>query len=213
MRRPGSIMRVDVGAFAHRFCQPADRRDRQRDAGTGSGQFPRVGFVAAGGTYRQRQNIDAVKVHGLEASADGPRAVALQAGASCTHARMRHGRRGRLARRPASGADAKFRRDADRGCDQDGKGAQFVLRRVGAQFEDDLNTRYIKGCNYARRLRVLATDARLQMVARAETSTNLVMAGLEGDGSVERATPRTLWRPDSGFAMIASVREAGNGVS
>jgi outer membrane receptor protein involved in Fe transport len=35
---------------------------------------------------------------------------------------------------------------------------------------------------------------RLQLVARAENVTNaLVMAGIGGDGSVERATPRTLW--------------------
>jgi hypothetical protein len=35
---------------------------------------------------------------------------------------------------------------------------------------------------------------RVQLVARAENLTNaLVMAGINGDGSVERATPRTLW--------------------
>jgi hypothetical protein len=33
-----------------------------------------------------------------------------------------------------------------------------------------------------------------QLVARGENLTNkLVMAGIGGDGSVERATPRTLW--------------------
>jgi vitamin B12 transporter len=35
---------------------------------------------------------------------------------------------------------------------------------------------------------------RVQIVARAENVTDaLVMAGIGGDGSVERATPRTLW--------------------
>ncbi|MES2137970.1 MAG: TonB-dependent receptor [Pseudomonadota bacterium] len=35
---------------------------------------------------------------------------------------------------------------------------------------------------------------RLQIVARGENLTNkLVMAGIGGDGSIERATPRTLW--------------------
>jgi hypothetical protein len=34
----------------------------------------------------------------------------------------------------------------------------------------------------------------LQLVARGENLTNaLVMAGINGDDSVERATPRTLW--------------------
>jgi outer membrane receptor protein involved in Fe transport len=35
---------------------------------------------------------------------------------------------------------------------------------------------------------------RLQLIARGENLTNtLVMAGVNGDDSVERATPRTLW--------------------
>jgi outer membrane receptor protein involved in Fe transport len=35
---------------------------------------------------------------------------------------------------------------------------------------------------------------RLQVVARGENITNaLVMAGINGDNSIERATPRTLW--------------------
>ena len=34
----------------------------------------------------------------------------------------------------------------------------------------------------------------VQLVARAENLTNkLVMAAVNGDGSIERATPRTLW--------------------
>ena len=37
--------------------------------GQGPGVFPGVGFVAAGGTYRQRENVNAVKVRGIEASA------------------------------------------------------------------------------------------------------------------------------------------------
>ena len=54
-------------------------------------------------------------------------------------------RRGSLSRRSSAGADAEIRSDAGGGWEQDGKGAQLVLRRVGAQFEDDLNTRTLKG--------------------------------------------------------------------
>ncbi|HEY7006326.1 MAG TPA: TonB-dependent receptor, partial [Sphingomicrobium sp.] len=69
--------------------------NRLRDAianvtlGHGPGVFPGVGFVPAGGTYLQRQNVDAVQVRGIEASAEWSRGPwSARAGASLTHARM-----------------------------------------------------------------------------------------------------------------------------
>ncbi|HMI41418.1 MAG TPA: TonB-dependent receptor [Sphingomicrobium sp.] len=163
--------------------------------GQGPGVFPGVGFVAAGGSYRQRQNVDAVKVRGIEASAEwtsGPWAV--RAGTSLTHARMQ-----------ASGAAAfldglrpaqtpKFASTLAASWEQDGKGAQLVLRRVGAQFEDDLNSRTLKAATTLDAYASWPLTRRLQLVARGENVTNkLVMATINGDGSIERATPRTLW--------------------
>jgi outer membrane receptor protein involved in Fe transport len=75
-----------------------------------------------------------------------------------------------------------------------GKGAELVLRRVGAQFEDDLNTRVLKGTTTLDAFASWPLSRRWQLVARAENLTNaLVMAGIGGDGSIERATPRTFW--------------------
>jgi len=69
-----------------------------------------------------------------------------------------------------------------------------VLRRVGAQFEDDLNARKLKAATTLDAFASWPLRKRLQLVARAENVTNaLIMAGIGGDGSVERATPRTLW--------------------
>ncbi len=163
--------------------------------GQGPGVFPGVGFVAAGGAYRQRENVGAVKVHGIEASASWARGPWLgQAGMSWTHARME-----------ASGAAAfldglrpaqtpNFAATLSFGYDQDGKGAQIVLRRVSAQFEDDLNTRTLKAATTVDAFASWPIAQRLQIIARGENITNkLVMAGINGDGSVERATPRTLW--------------------
>ena len=72
-----------------------ESRRRLKDAianvtlGQGPRVFPGVGFVPAGGTYRQRENVDAVKVRGIEASAAWSRRPWLvQAGVSWTHARM-----------------------------------------------------------------------------------------------------------------------------
>jgi outer membrane receptor protein involved in Fe transport len=163
--------------------------------GQGPGVFPGVGFVPAGGTYRQRQNVDAVKVRGIEASAEWTRGPwSVRAGASLTHARMH-----------ASGAAAflnglrpaqtpKFAGTLAASWERDGKGAQLVLRHVGAQFEDDLNSRSLKSATTVDAYASWPLTSRLQLVARGENLTNkLVMAAFNGDGSIERATPRTLW--------------------
>jgi outer membrane receptor protein involved in Fe transport len=80
------------------------------------------------------------------------------------------------------------------GWQQDAKGAQLVVRRIGAQFDDDLNTDVLKAATTLDAYAAWPLTRRLQLVARGENLTNaLVMAGINGDNSVERATPRTLW--------------------
>jgi outer membrane receptor protein involved in Fe transport len=163
--------------------------------GHGPGTFPGVGFVAAGGAYSQRQNVDAVKVRGIEASAQwtsGP--WSLSAGASLTHARMQaNGTAAFLdGLRPAE--TPKFGGTLSASWQSDGKGAALVLRRVGAQFDDDLNSDVLKGVTTLDAYASWPLSRRLQLVARGENLTGaLVLAGIGGDGSVERATPRTLW--------------------
>jgi len=163
--------------------------------GQGPGVFPGVGFVAAGGTYRQRQNVDAVNVRGIEASAEWARGPWLASiGASWTRARMEASTAAafldglRPAQTPNFVATVAF------GYDRDGKGGEIVLRRVGAQYEDDLNTRLLKPATTVDAFASWPLTRRLQIVGRAENLFNaLVIAGINGDNSVERATPRTLW--------------------
>lgn len=161
----------------------------------GPGIFPGVGFVAAGGAYRKRQNVAGVKVRGIEASArwaNGPWAV--RAGASLTHARMQATGAAALldGLRPAQ--TPNFAASIAASWAQDGKGAELVLRRVGSQYEDDLNSRLLRPATTLDASASWPLGRRLQLIARAENLTNaLVMAGIGGDGSVERATPRTLW--------------------
>nr|NUR38057.1 TonB-dependent receptor [Sphingomonas sp.] len=163
--------------------------------GQGPGTFPQVGFVAASGTFRQRQNVDAVKVRGIEAAAEwtsGP--WALRAGASLTRARMEtSGAAASLdGLRPAQ--TSAFDGTLSASWQHGGKSAQLVLRRIGAQYEDDLNTRVLKGATTLDAFASWPLTRRLQLIARGENLTDaLVMAGIGGDGSVERATPRTLW--------------------
>ena len=163
--------------------------------GTGPGVFPGVGFVGAGGTFFVRENVDAVKVRGIETSADwtdGP--WSISAGASITHARMSSsGAAGFLdGLRPAQ--TPTFAGTLAAACQQGGRAVQLVLRRVGAQFDDDLNTDVLRGATTFDAYAAWPLTRRLQVTARAENLTNaLVMAGINGDNSVERATPRTLW--------------------
>ena len=163
--------------------------------GEGPGTFPEVGFVAAGGVFRQRQNVDAVKVRGLEASVEwtnGPWAV--RAGASLSHARMEaNGAAAALdGLRPAQ--TPQIAGTLSGSWERDGKSAELVLRRVGAQFEDDLNSRLLDAATTLDASAAWPLSRRLQVTARVENLTDAeVMAAFNGDGSIERATPRTLW--------------------
>ena len=163
--------------------------------GHGPGVFPGVGFVAAGGAYSQRQNVDAVKVRGVEASAEWTRGPwTLAAGASLTHARMEGSGAASFLNGLRPAQTPRFAGTLSASWQSDGKGAAIVLRRVGAQFDDDRNSDVLKRATTIDAYGSWPLSRRLQLVARGENLTNaLVMAGIGGDGSVERATPRTLW--------------------
>jgi outer membrane receptor protein involved in Fe transport len=163
--------------------------------GQGPGTFPQVGFVAAGGSFRQRQNVDAVNVRGVEASAGWTRGPwSVRAGASLTHARVEATGAAAFLNGLRPAQTPKFAATLSASWEQDGKGAELVLRRVGAQYEDDLNTRVLNTATTIDAFASWPLSRRLQVVARGENITNaLVMAGIGGDGSIERATPRTLW--------------------
>ncbi len=163
--------------------------------GQGPATFPGVGFVAAGGEFRQRQNLDSIRVGGFEASAAFARGPWLvSAGMSLTRARVHATGVAapldglRPAQTPSVAATLAV------SWQDGGRGAQLVLRRVGAQYEDDLNARRLKSATTIDAFGSWPLTQRLQIVARGENLLNaLVVAGIGGDGAIERATPRTLW--------------------
>lgn len=163
--------------------------------GGGPASFPGVGFVPAGGTFSQRQNVDAVRVQGVEASAEwrsGPWTV--RADVSANHALMEaDGAASFLdGLRPAQ--TPKIAATLGLSWQKDRKGAELLLRRVGNQYDNDLNTDVLKGATTVDASGEWPLTRRLQLVVRGENLTDtLVMAGINGDGSIERATPRTLW--------------------
>jgi len=161
--------------------------------GRGPGIFPGIGFVA--GDFSQRQNLDAVKVRGIEASGEVSRGPwTVRAGASFTHARVEAA--GAAANldglRPAQTPDLVL--TGELGWHDGGRSASLLIRRVGAQYEDDLNKQRIRPATTIDAFVAWPLTRRLQLVARGENLLDeTVIAGLDSDGTVERATPRTLW--------------------
>lgn len=189
--RPLANLRFGVTAFYNRL----DNAIGNVTVGAGPGVFPQVGFVGAGGRYRQRQNLDAVVAKGLEAEAHvGIADWRLDASYAYTHARVRgSGRAAALdGLRPAQTPTHQL--SATLGWTPAwGLRAALTGRYVSGQAEDDLGTR---------RLGSAATlDAVLEMPIvrgvfvnlRAENLTDtLIESGISSAGIVDRGTPRTL---------------------
>jgi vitamin B12 transporter len=163
--------------------------------GSGPGVFPGVGFVGAGGQYRQRRNLDRVQVQGVEASAGYRRgAWSIDAGYSFANARVESSG-------PASQLDGLRPAQTPRhmlastlGWERDGRSLSITMRRVGAQFEDDLNQVRLPPATTFDAFAAWPVTRRMQIILRGENLTDRrVVAGISGDGATERATPRTLW--------------------
>lgn len=163
--------------------------------GTGPGNFPGVGFVAAGGAYRQRQNLDAINSKGLELELDyrngpftlGARYAYVDATVdSSGTAVLLDGLRPAQVPRHFGSVGLAYDAAALR--------AELDVRYVGGQFEDDINSRNLDdaltmdaGISYR-----LFDSLRLEL--RGENLFDRrVEAAVGSDGVVERATPRTIW--------------------
>jgi outer membrane receptor protein involved in Fe transport len=164
-------------------------------AGRGPGTFPGVGFVAAGGTYRIRQNLDAIRSSGVELDArwdHGP----WFAQASWSHVDPRVRATGAAAAlddlRPAQ--TPRDLVSTALGWHRDAAALSATLRHGAAQFEDDQNTRRLAPATTLDGYAALPLTRRLAIEARAENIFDArVEAGISGANIVERATPRTLW--------------------
>lgn len=167
--------------------------------GKGPGVFPQVGFVAAGGAFRQRLNLDGVTVYGVEADASVT-VGAWNAQASAAWADPRVAASGfaagldglRPAAAPlisASGTLAWTGVLLNRAL-----GGGVTLRYFGAQFDDDQNMRRIPSATTVDASARLALGHGLSVEMRAENLADVtVVSGVAADGLVDRAQPRTLW--------------------
>jgi vitamin B12 transporter len=164
--------------------------------GAGPGVFPGVGFVAAGGTYRQRQNLDAIISKGVEldASYDLTDALRFRLGYAYVDAEVR----GSGVAAPLNGLrPAQVPRhfgNASLAYDDGRFNAEATLRYIGRQFEDDANSRVLDDALTADMSLGYALDDRLTLELRGENLFNArVEAAVSGAGIIERANPRTIW--------------------
>ena len=159
----------------------------------GPGVFPGVGFVS--GWYLERENVTAIQVKGVETSAEaswGPWSFRL--GTSYTDARvLASGAATRLnGLRPAQ--TPRLVMTGAIGWDSGRRSIELQIRHVGAQFEDDLNQQRIQPATVLDGFVAWPLSRKVQLIARGENLLNeTIVASLNEDGSVERATPRTLW--------------------
>lgn len=204
--KPESVRGVDAG-FDYRplpgFRLSATAfHNRLEDAianvtlGSGPGNYPGVGFVGAGGLYRQRQNLDAIRSRGIELEA-AARHGAWQISGSWTliDARVRADGAAaalnglRPAQTPRSQASATLAwREPQRAA------ASITVRHLSGQYEDDQNMRRLAAATTFDAAIALPLARGFTVEARAENLTDaLVEAGISGADILERATPRTLW--------------------
>jgi vitamin B12 transporter len=159
--------------------------------GGGPGLFPGVGFVAAGGAYRQRLNIDAIQSRGVELDGHITRGNwRLSASYAYTDARVRasgvaatlNGLRPAQVAQHSASATAAW------------KGLSASARYIGDQFEDDQNLRQLRGVVTFDAVAKVPLNSRFSVILRGENLTDAqVDAAISATNVVERATPRTLW--------------------
>ena len=164
-------------------------------AGRGPGTFPGVGFVAAGGTYRVRRNLDAIRSHGLEIDARWEAGPVFAQG-SWSHVDPRVEASGAAAAldglRPAQTPRDLI--SATLGWRKGGMVVSGTLRHTARQFDDDQNSRSLAPATTADAYLALPITTAIAIEARAENLFDeRVEAGVAGNAIVERATPRTLW--------------------
>ncbi len=187
----GGNISGDVGAKVTFFSNRLTSAIANVTLGAGAGTFPGVGFVAAGGAYRQRQNIDAVRSKGVEFDLNWRKGDwRVQASYAYTDARVgasglaRSLDRLRPAQVPSHMASATLA----------WRWLSGTLRYVSTQYEDDQNVRGLRDALTFDAVASVPVGDHFTLTLRGENLTNAqVDAAISATGIIERASPRTIW--------------------
>ena len=169
----------------------------------GPGVFPGVGFVSAAGSYRRRENLDAIATRGVEFDLDGKAGpLDLRLSYALVDATVRDNGLGAAfdGRRPVQVPRHSLTASADWSGPK-GLAAGLRARFVSAQFEDDANRRELASAFTVDAHATARIDRRFRLTLRAENLFDArVEATVSERGEIERATPRALWA-ELGFSL------------
>ena len=188
---PLPSVQLSVTGFANRL----DGAIANVTLGTGPGVFPGVGFVAAGGSYRQRLNLQSITSYGVEGD------LTVSIGAWSLNGTMAYADATVEGEGLSIDLDGlkpaqspPFMASGTLGWTQGRAQASATLRYVSAQFDDDQNKRRIPPATTLDLFAQYRLVGGLYAEFRAENVTNtMVVSGLSGDGLIDMAQPRTLW--------------------
>lgn len=163
--------------------------------GNGPSNFPGVGFVGAGGVFRQRRNLDAIDSKGLEIEAAYTvNLFWVRASYAFVDAQVKASGNAALldGLRPAQVP----RHFANLCIGYDGAKVRADLsgRFVSGQFEDDVNSRHLGGAFTIDGGLHYRLGTKIELELRGENLFDAqVDAAIAADGVIERAMPRTIW--------------------
>ena len=186
----------DVLSFsATAFVNQLDNAIANVTQGVGPGNFPGVGFVAAGGAYRRRENLDAIDSKGIEVDASlDLQPFILRGGYAYVDATVSDNGLAaalegfRPAQVPRHFANVALEYDST------AFNAAANLRYVSGQFEDDLNSQRLDDALTLDGSMSYALTDKFSLTLSGENLFNTrVEAAVSGSGVIERATPRTIW--------------------
>jgi vitamin B12 transporter len=192
---------LSFNAFANRL----ERAVANVTLGQGPGNFPGVGFVAVGGAYRRRQNLDAIVSKGFEIAADGwlTKNLRFDAGYSYVDAKVKASGGAvalnglRPAQVPQQSGRFSLLVDAIAGkapkASEAFVGSGITLRYFGGQFEDDLNRLPMDHAITVDALLKYQLAEGISLRIAAENLFNArVVAAVSNAGIIERTMPRSV---------------------
>ena len=189
------IYTIRLGATV--FYNELDNAIANVTLANGPGNFPGVGFVSGAGTYSQRQNLDAVRAHGVELDAAADiGAVGVRLGYSYVDSEVcgTTAQAGLTGLRPAQVPRHFASASLDWFPNGGDSGASITGRYTGSQFDDDANSQRLDdaltmdGRAAYRISTALLVEARVENLFDTEVQT-----AIGGAGVIERASPRTFW--------------------